>query len=64
MNETMIDSDPQIMIGKTVIAGTRITVENIVEKLGTGESPEQIMAAHSRLTHQAILAAAAFGETL
>ena len=34
-----------MMIGKPVIAGTRITVELIVEKLGAGESIEQIVDA-------------------
>ena len=61
MNTTLIQSDPQIMMGKPVIAGTRITVESILERLGAGETPEQIVAAFPRLTDQAILAAASFG---
>jgi uncharacterized protein (DUF433 family) len=60
MNIPIIQSHPQIMMGKPVIAGTRITVESILERLGAGETPEQIVAANPRLTHQAILAAAAF----
>jgi uncharacterized protein (DUF433 family) len=48
------------MMGKPVVAGTRITVESILEKLGAGETPEQIVAAHPRLTREAVLAAAAF----
>lgn len=60
MNTPIIQSDPQIMMGKPVIAGTRITVESILERLGAGETPEQIVAANPRLTQQAILAAAAF----
>jgi len=48
------------MMGKPVIAGMRITVESILEKLGAGETPEQIITAHPRLTHQAIQASAAF----
>jgi len=34
----MILSDPSIMMGKPVVAGTRITVESILEKLADGES--------------------------
>jgi len=53
------------MMGKPVIRGTRITVELILEKLAAGETVEQILDAHPRLTKPAILAAIAFaGEAL
>ena len=48
------------MMGKPVVAGTRITVELILEKLAAGESPEQLIEAHPRLTRQAISAALEF----
>lgn len=48
------------MMGKPVVAGTRITVELILEKLAAGESIEQLLDAHPRLTKQAIQAALAF----
>lgn len=48
------------MMGKPVVAGTRITVELILEKLAAGETIEQILEAHSRLTRQAIFAALEF----
>lgn len=48
------------MMGKPVVAGTRITVELILEKLAAGETFEQILDAHPRLTKQGILAAMAF----
>lgn len=60
MCEGMIRSDPAIMMGKPVIAGTRITVELILEKLGAGETVEEILEAHPHLTRQAILAALSF----
>jgi uncharacterized protein (DUF433 family) len=56
-----IESNPKIMMGTPVIAGTRITVESILEKLGAGESVEAILAEHPRLTREAVLAAAEFG---
>ncbi len=56
----MITSDPNVMMGKPVIAGTRITVELILEKLAAGESMGQIIASHPRLTEEAIRAALAF----
>ena len=59
MNE-LIQSDPKIMMGKPVIAGTRITVELILEKLAAGETVEQILDAHPRLTEEAVRAALQF----
>jgi uncharacterized protein (DUF433 family) len=53
------------MMGKPVIAGTRITVEFILEKLAAGETVEQILDAHPRLSREGIQAALAFAaETL
>jgi uncharacterized protein (DUF433 family) len=60
MTEPMIVSDPASMMGKPVVAGTRITVELILERAAAGESVEQIVAAHPRLTRAAVLAAFAF----
>jgi len=55
-----IVSDPQVMMGKPTIAGTRITVEFILESLAAGETPEQLLEDHPRLKREAILAALAF----
>ena len=60
MAENLIVSDPRVMMGKPVVAGTRITVERILEKLAAGESIEQILEAHPRLTREAVLAAIDF----
>lgn len=59
-NTQMIISDPAVMMGKPVIAGTRITVELILDKLAAGESIEQLLEAHPRLTREAVHAALAF----
>ncbi|MDJ0736468.1 MAG: DUF433 domain-containing protein [Nostocaceae cyanobacterium] len=56
----LILSNPKVMMGKPVIAGTRITVELILEKLAVGETPEQILESHPRITQEAIQAALAF----
>lgn len=55
-----IVSDPEIMMGKPVVAGTRITVESILERLGAGESVEDLLEAHPRLNREAIAAALSF----
>ena len=57
MNNPLIQSDPDVMLGKPVVRGTRITVELILRKLSCGESIEQILESHPRLTREAILAA-------
>ena len=60
MTEQLIHSDPAIMMGKPVVAGTRITVELILEKLAAGETVEQLLTAHPRLTREGVLAALQF----
>lgn len=62
MEKKLIVSNPDVMMGKPVIAGTRITVELILEKLAAGETIEQILDAHPRLTREAVLAAIAFAK--
>ena len=60
MEKPMITSDPAVMLGKPVVAGTRITVELILRKLGAGESTDQLLDSHPRLTREAVLAALKF----
>jgi uncharacterized protein (DUF433 family) len=60
MSQPLIMSDPAVMMGKPVIVGTRLTVELILEKLAHGETIEQLLEAHPRLTRPAILAALDF----
>jgi uncharacterized protein (DUF433 family) len=60
MADPMIVSDPNVMMGKAVVAGTRITVELILEKLGGGETVEELLEAHPRLTREGVLAALRF----
>ena len=56
----LIVSDPDVMMGKPVVRGTRITVELILEKLAAGETEEQILRAHAHLPAGAIRAALGF----
>ena len=60
MPDALIVADPNVMQGKPVVAGTRLTVELILEKLAAGETIEQILEAHPRLTPEGIRAALAF----
>jgi len=56
-----ITLDPDVMMGKPVIEGTRITVELVLEELGRGRTIEELLEAHPRLTREGILAAIRFG---
>lgn len=56
----LIESRPEVMMGKPVVAGTRITVEGILDRLAAGETIEGIVEEHPRLTREAVLAAIEF----
>ena len=60
LREDLITSDPEVMMGKPTVAGTRITVELILEKLAAGETVEQVVGEHPRLTEEGVRAALAF----
>ena len=60
MVHTRVEINPEIMFGKPVIRGTRITVELILRKLAAGMTVDQIMADHPHLAADDIYAAAAF----
>lgn len=60
MDADLIQCDPRVMMGKPVVAGTRITVELILEKLSAGETIEQVLEEHPRLTREGVLAALRF----
>ena len=57
---TLIEVNPRVMLGKPVIRGTRITVENVLERLGAGESTEEVLEAYPQLSIEAIRAALAY----
>jgi len=56
----LIESRSDVMMGKPVVAGTRLTVEFILDRLAAGETIEQIVEEHPRLTREAVLAAIEF----
>jgi uncharacterized protein (DUF433 family) len=57
VNKPLVISDPAVMMGKAVVSGTRITAELILEKFAGGETIDQILDSHPRLTREGILAA-------
>ncbi len=55
-----ITSNPNILLGKPAIKGTRIAVEQILDELAGGTTIEQLLEEYPRLTREAIYAALAF----
>ena len=61
MSERLIESRSDVMMGKPVVKGTRITVELILETLASGTSHEEILEEYPELSDEAIRAPLAFG---
>lgn len=55
-----ITSTPEVLVGKPVIKGTRISVELILGWLAQGWSIDKIIEAYPHITHDDVLAALAF----
>ncbi len=64
MDKARIVSDPNVMMGKPVVAGTRITVELILDKLAAGESLENLLDAHPNLTAGGVRAAISYASSV
>ena len=60
MKYERIEINPQVMFGKPVIKGTRITVEHILRKLAGGMTTEEIIKDHPHLKREDIQEAAGF----
>jgi uncharacterized protein (DUF433 family) len=56
-HEDDIVVDPNVMLGKPVIAGTRVTVQSVVERIAAGESVPDIVDSHPALTDDNVRAA-------
>jgi len=55
-----IEQRPDVMLGKPVIKGTRLTVEMILERLGDGWSPKDILEAYPDLRMEHLHAAQSY----
>ncbi|MDZ4857540.1 MAG: DUF433 domain-containing protein [Candidatus Hydrogenedentes bacterium] len=59
-----IEQRPDVMLGKPVFKGTRLTVELILERLGAGSPQNDLMDAYPQLRTEHIQAAQAFAAEL
>ena len=55
-----IEIRSNVMLGKPVVRGTRITVEFLLEKLAAGQSIDAVRRDYPQLTREDILAALAY----
>lgn len=56
-----IEQNPEILRGKPTIKGTRIGVDLILEKIGAGETIDDLLLAYPFLSKDAILACISYG---
>lgn len=62
MTKLSIISDPRILRGKPIIAGTRISVELIMDLLGAGLCLDDIIREYPHLTKEAVKEAVNFAK--
>jgi uncharacterized protein (DUF433 family) len=60
----MITTDPTVMHGQAVIAGTRVPVSVVLDCVAAGMSVAQILAEYPTVTEGGLRAAAAYGAVL
>jgi uncharacterized protein (DUF433 family) len=59
-----IERDPEVMLGKPVFKGTRLTVEFILERLGQGAAVEELLNNYVGLQPEHIRAAQAYAASV
>jgi len=62
--EERIIVDPQVLVGKPIVKGTRISVEFIVDLLARGWTSEQILQEYDHLTPEDIQACLGYASDL
>jgi uncharacterized protein (DUF433 family) len=60
MTTDRIEINPDVMLGKPVIRGTRIPIEVILRKLAEGATEADLLDAYPRLTQDDVRAALAY----
>ena len=56
--------DPEILVGKPVVKGTRIPVELVLAKLAANPDLTELFADYPRLTREDVQACLAYAQTL
>jgi len=66
-NEELLEkivADPEVLVGKPAIKGTRISVEFILKLLASGVSEEEVLQEYPRLAREDIRAALLYAERI
>lgn len=64
LHQNRIVVDPEIMVGKPVIKGTRIAVELILRQLAQGITVEELLANYPHLAREDVYAAIEYASEL
>jgi uncharacterized protein (DUF433 family) len=64
MTTNRIEINPQVMMGKPVIRGTRIPIELLLRKISEGATEDHLLAAYPRLVREDLRAAVAYAADL
>jgi uncharacterized protein (DUF433 family) len=59
-----IERDPEVVLGKPVFKGTRLTVEFVLERLGQGATVEELLESYVGLQPEHIRAAQAYAASV
>lgn len=59
-----IEVNPNVLVGKPVIKGTRVSVELLLDRLADGWSIDDVLTSYPHLTREDVLAAIAFAAEL
>jgi uncharacterized protein (DUF433 family) len=62
--QDLIEERQDVMMGKPVFKGTRLTVEHVLRELGTGMSHDELLDSYPNLTLEHIQAAQQFAADL
>lgn len=55
-----IERNPEVLLGKPIIKGTRITVELIMRKMASGYTVDEILQSYPHLNKEQVMAALEF----
>ena len=59
-----INLNPEILVGKPVVKGTRLAVEFVVDLLGQGWPESEVLRNYPGLTHEDILACLSYASAV
>ena len=59
-----IEVNPEVLVGKPIIKGSRISVELILDRLADGWSMDDVLSSYPHISREDVLAALSFASEL